>query len=1256
MPIRAQTISVQIKWSEPKTYHTVDGRIVSAPYFAGAQVDEANQFAPLYHQLIPLTEAGDVTAQLTDMVYETGSAFSGTLPNRVEPKVTLCFIKKRPYADVLFTPIRRNPANGNIERITTASLALNVSPKPIRKSGRVYASHSALASGSWWKMGVSNTGVYKIDYNYLKNALRGDVSNVTLSTLAVYGSEGGMVPEDNSISRIDDLQELSSYVYDANGNNRMDADDYLLFYAHGPHSWRYNSSSARFEHQFNVYSDKAFYFLTTTQGTGKRLVSLPSATGVNQYFTEFDDYAFHEVDDYNLLGMGRQWFGDRMTGINPDQSFSFEFPNLNTGVPVKVKSRVVAKSPYNSTITLSVNSNTVLTHNVGIIVPTDYPDAYQESNSSGTFTGNSNTLNFKYSFSNPDGSGTSAGYIDYLEVNVKRSLQFGSNQLAFRVAASAGSGNVSQFTIGNAGSNVQVLDVTDPISPVIISGTLNNNQLVVSAPTNELKEFAAIDLGGTFPTPDAGERIENQDLHGTGQPDMLIITSDALLSAANDLASFHGAQPERLKVRVFTTRQIYNEFSGGRQDIAAIRDFVKMMYDRAGSDSTLFPKYVCLLGDGSYDYKDRVPDNNNVVPPYESVGSQNMLDSYVSDDFFVCLDDGENGNMDQGYNKLDVAIGRIVAADNSEAQAIINKIRLYKSPTSLGNWRNIITTIADDEDGNVHQTEANFLADYTQSNYPSFNTEKIFCDAFQQINTSAGDRYPDVNAAILNRISNGTLVISYTGHGGINNWAHERIFNMSDIQNLSNREKLPFFITATCDFTAFDNPGFKTAGEFLYTNPNGGGIALMTTTRPVYSDANDQLQNAMFSKLFEPFQNRKPTMGELATRTKNVVLGTSTKNTRCFVLIGDPALKLNYPEFSVVTTAVNNVNISQPHDTLKALSEVTIAGEVRDLLGNKLTSFNGTCYPLVYDKISSFTTLRNDPSSIAATYQQYKNILFKGKCSVKNGAFQFTFIVPKDINYQIGFGRISYYADNGENIDAHGYQNDIVIGGTSGSFTSDNEGPKIKLYMNDEKFVFGGTTNESPNLLARLRDQSGINTTGNGLGHDLTAVLDLNSKNPIVLNNYYETDKDSFRTGRVLYPLSKLQEGRHNLRIKAWDIHNNSAEDYTEFVVASSAKLALNHVLNYPNPFTTRTNFMFEHNRPGDALQIQVQIYTVSGRLVKTIMREEVPLGYRIDDLTWDGLDDYGDKIGKGTYVYKVHVRDSQGNTANKFEKLVLLR
>jgi hypothetical protein len=492
--------------------------------------------------------------------------------------------------------------------------------------------------------------------------------------------------------------------------------------------------------------------------------------------------------------------------------------------------------------------------------------------------------------------------------------------------------------------------------------------------------------------------------------------------------------------------------------------------------------------------------------------------------------------------------------------------------------------------------------------------------------------------------------MNWVGHGGETNWAHERIFNMADIIPLANKEKLPLFITATCEFSRYDLPD-RTAGEWLVVNGKGGAIASITTVRLVYQSANEAIASATFQNLFRPYEGRFPTLGEVVMEAKNTAGGSD--NTRKFTLLGDPALTLNYPRYDVVTTEVNSKPITA--DTLKALSQVTIKGELRDDNGNKLTSFNGIVYPLVYDKIVTQQTLNNDGGGVI-NFQLFKNILYKGKASVTNGDFTFTFIVPKDINYQYGYGRISYYADNGNYTDAHGYTDSIIIGGSADSFMADGNGPKMDIYMNDEKFVFGGTTNADPMLLLKLSDETGINTVGNGIGHDLSAILDDNTQNKVVLNEYYESELDNYQKGAVKYPYTKLKDGRHTLKVKAWDIHNNSSEDYTEFIVASNAKLALSHVYNYPNPFTTRTQFMFEHNRSCNDLNVSVQIYTVSGKLVKSIVQQVYSEGYRVNDIEWNGLDDYGDPIGKGVYVYKLNVRDTEGNSAHKFEKLVVLR
>lgn len=1262
-----QTVQRTINWTPTdKTYQTVSGSKVIMPYFYGAVTSERNGFIPMYGENISISSYGAVTATLADEVYETvtnNNVKTDNIPAAIIVKAIPGMLRKRPYAIISFSPLRKNPITGRLEKLTKFSLTVNVTPERQTRSTQAYAGTSVLASGNWYKTGVTTAGVYKLDYDFLKNKCGFDLGNVSFSSIGVFGSGGGMVPDVNSVPRLDDLQENPTYIVDNNSNNKVDQGDYILFYAQGPDRWKYDTSLAHFLFEKNLYSDTNFYFITSDQGTNKRIATTSPGGSSARTITQFDDYAAHQEDKYNLLNSGKIWLGDRMSTLNPTVNLSFTFPNIVTSAPVWYKSLTAAASPYNSSISTSVNGQNLLTQNFSYIHNDAYPDAYHtgpdpyeisfDSPSAirtGTFNVSTSSLDVTYTYSNPDVNSTSLGYIYNLMLNAKRSLTFTGNFMFFRSVASVGPGN-TQFTISGAPSGLHLWDVTDITAIQDISGTGGN----FIANTDRLKEFAAVDVNASFSTPYAAGKVENQNLHGIGLANMVIITSDDLMSASNDLAAYH-SQMDHLSVKVVPLNQIYNEFGSGKQDISAIRDFVRMLYEKAGNDSAKIPQYLLLMGDGSFDPKNRTADNNNQMPTYESKESGNILSSYVTDDFFGCLDPTEGGDMNNP-ELVDIAIGRIPAADNQEAQGIVDKIKLYKSTSSLASWRNVISFVGDEpwEGVNDFQDEADHLGEVVRTTFPAYNVDKIICDAYQRLSTPGGGRYPDVNTAILNRINSGTLIMSYTGHGGINNWANARIFNLSDIQTLQNKEKLPLFVTATCDFSRFDDPTKKTAGEFLMTNAKGGAIALVTTVRPVYQQPNTVLQNSIFPFFFSSYHGRRPTIGEVMKLTKNAVLGSFTANTREFVLLGDPALTLDYPQYNVVTTAVDNVPVTQPHDTLKALKYVTISGEVRDANGSRLTSFNGTCYPLVFDKLTTFSTLQNDPTYPYRTFNTYKNSLFKGQCSITNGVFSFSFIVPKDINYAVGFGRISYYASNGST-DANGYQNDIIIGGSSDTLLSDKDGPKIKLYMNDEKFVYGGITDANPKLLAELWDTSGINTTGNGLGHDLTAVLDVNSKNPIVLNDYYQSALNNFRRGSVTYPFSSLTEGAHTLKIKAWDILNNSAEDNTEFIVAASAKLALKHVFNYPNPFTTRTQFMFEHNRPGQELKIQVQIYSVSGRLIKTIQEDIVATGYRVDDIRWDGLDDYGDKIGKGVYVYKVHVKDQQGSTADQFQKLVVLR
>ena len=594
---------------------------------------------------------------------------------------------------------------------------------------------------------------------------------------------------------------------------------------------------------------------------------------------------------------------------------------------------------------------------------------------------------------------------------------------------------------------------------------------------------------------------------------------------------------------------------------------------------------------------------------------------------------------------------------------MVDKIRHYHTPATLNNWRNTICFIADDEDGNLHLTQADGVAVNTvQANYKDYDIDKIYLDAYNQESTPGGQRYPDATDAINNRVEKGALIINYTGHGGELGWAHERVLENADINSWENYDALPLFVTATCEFSRYDDPARTAAGEFVYLNPTGGAIAMLTTTRVVTSGSNLTLTTNFYKNAFEPINGEMPRLGDLFMKTKNASIGGSFQaaNTRKFALLGDPAMRLAYPEHVVMTDSINQQAVGGTSDTLKALSKVTITGHIENTSGVKLTTFNGTVYPTVFDKAVSVTTLANDPTSSEKSFKVQKNALFRGKSSVVNGEFSFTFVVPKDIAYQPGLGRISYYAENGIT-DANGPYEDFIIGGTSSNIESDIAGPQVRLYMNDSNFVDGGLTDENPTLLAFIFDEHGINTTGNGIGHDIVAVLDGETDNPFVLNDNYEADRDNYKSGSVTYPFTDLKEGPHELSFKVWDVYNNSTQVFADFIVARSAELALSHVLNYPNPFTTYTEFWFEHNKPGEQLDVQIQVFTVSGRLIKTINADIITQGFRPDpgewtDLQWDGKDDFGDDIGRGVYVYHLQVRSSSGDYADQYEKLVILK
>ncbi len=1242
---------------------------VSSAEFDRAIYPDGSTELPYYSERLPWNEGENFSPEVffTNLIFEPVNRTDTTwkkidesrLPDAIVIKTIVQVERKQPFAVFSFIPFRKNPSTGQIERLVSFTPELKRSDRAIPSlktsaTKHLYTNQSLLANGKWYKIQVANRGIQKLTYADLKKIGIQNPENVR-----IYGNGGLQLPYDSSIERPDDLLENPVY-YDKGPDGVFGEGDFLVFYASGIASWKYDTSKKIFTHKIHLYSDYTYYFITEDLGQGKRVVSSGTSTLTPQTTViSYNAIDYREKDSLNLIKTGRQWCWKQFQ-IQLLWGFNFNFPHRIPEEPVKVTAALwarSAKTSANPRFYLLNNDSRFETVELASVHTDNYEALYASSaisNSSFITSAESFNINFQFIQSNPDAS----GWLDYLTVNTRCNLIFDGGQLPFRDAKETGSGKVVKFQIGEATANHQVWDVTDNNEITRQATQTYAGGIEFIAAASQIREYIVFDPASTsLPVPvyaGAGlGLVANQNLHGLDCPDMVILVHDDLKTYAQQLADFHQTH-DGLNTLLVSPVQIYNEFSSGIPDATAIRDFLKMFYDRATAESFRL-KYLLFFGDGSYDNKNSTASFRTYLPTYQSLESLYPTSSYLTDDFFGLLDSGED--IEAGL--LEIGIGRFPVVNEFEASVILDKINQYYSVSALGDWRNLVCFIGDDEDGNTHMRDANTLADLLKNQQPSFNIDKIFLDAYQQVTLPTGDRYPEVNRAIGDRMKKGALIMNYLGHGSARGLAHEEILTTSDIKNWVNPEKLPLFMTATCEFSRYDNPDLVSAGEWILLNPGGGGIALFSTTRLVYSSPNFILNREFYEYAFErDEQGKRLTLGDIMRLTKNAV--GDEQNKLNFTLLGDPALTLSYPGYGITMTHMNGKPVGEFRDTLKALTPASIGGYVNDLSGNKLTDFSGVVLPTVYDKEITLSNLANDGGPVME-FAVRNSILFRGKASVNNGEFTFNFIVPKDISYKVGTGKISFYGNNSID-DANGVNLGVLIGGSSQSAIIDQAGPELGIFMNDTSFVTGGITNENPVLLARIRDASGVNTTSNGIGHDITAILDGNQQNPILLNDYYESDLDEYTSGSLKYPMSKLEPGDHTIRIKVWDILNNSSESELTFTVKSSEDLVIDHVLNYPNPFTTHTDFFFEHNQGQESLDVLLQIYTISGKLVKSfefLSAEQTqikPGSFRVGPIAWDGLDDFGDRIGRGTYFYKVKVRTSDGKSKEAFQKLVILK
>ena len=1219
-------------------------------------------------------------------------------------------------------------------------------------NNRAFAQGSMFSKGAWGRVGITGRGVYKIDVAALNSmGLLPAGGVIATDKIRLFGSGGAMLPEAVGAKRLGSFNEHALMVYDG-GDGMLSGQDYFIFYAPGPHQWRYDTVGAKYSYAHHLYSDTAFYFInvdgsvsSTISGSAKR-VDVGNAAHVNASgairVNRFTDYWVYEKDNINLLSSGKLWLADRFSvaaGGTSARNYSIDIPDLVSTDSVRFDISLAARSiGVPPSFAVRVNNN--LAQNIALpAVSGGFLDNYANyvHASFGVLPSSNNLqLNIQFLPGSGGGSLSAEGFLDKIECAATRMLKMnssgaGASALFFRTAPqSIGNIGVAAFVIDAGGvpnfTNTTVFDVTDFTSPAKMEGSFSGGaapEFVFKNNAAAPREYIAFTPSQVL-VPAFFGTAPNNNLHELltkASANYLIITHPSLVAAANKLAAFHAQNNEGITPLVVTTTQVYQAFGSGAPDITAIRDCIAAFaraYGAVGSSvggtagGASAPKFYALLfGASSYDYKNRITNNVNLVPGYQSSASLDPLSSYTSDDYFALLDSSANiATEAQQFNNaataLSVNLGRIPAKNITEANTMVDKIINYHSAQSQGPWRLQQRFIADDKDFNLHVQDAEAVSAAAQKTNALFNQQKIYLDAYPLESGSGGGRYPAVNEAVVNSFNSGSLVINYSGHGNYLRLADEAIFSSTEMPLINNANKLPLVVTASCDFYPYDDPTKKSLGQQLLfgagsvgagsgasgasaTANMSGAVALLTTPRLVFAYSNKIINENYFVAAQQPNATTGilPTLGEAVTNAKNLTVLSSRDfiNTRKFALLGDPAMRLAYPKNNIVLDSVNGKKIIA-NDTLQSGKLYTFKGSVMAPRSGAITSnFNGTLFFTLYDKQTTRTTLKNDPATAAANFNAQENILYSGLVSVANGKFTVSFVLPLDISYAPGKAKISMYAQQTINTstpqqnlpDAAGVDTSFFTTGASATIL-DKQGPNIELFLNDANFKNGGLTHSEPLLLINLQDNSGINTSNSAIGHDINVTLDNNPATTRSLNAFYQANINTYQYGTVRYQLPTLTPGPHSLQVRAWDNVNNSSIRTLGFTVVATAgstganggtngggsggsntpgdmsPLVIDKVMNFPNPFTQSTTFSFEHNFPGQNIAVNLGIYTQNGKLVKQINKTVNTSGTRNVQITYDGTDASGSRIARNVYIYKIQI-SAAGTNYNTSGKLICL-
>ncbi len=1229
---------VDIKWNEVEKIHLYDDTISRISFENASYNGMLGEEKPVFRYLLPVHTdnlEADFKVEVTDFEPVPDTELN-LLPENISslPYYETYMQIARDDVKICFemSPFFKN--DRGIMRVLSCKVDYYYTETENRRQNN-YADNSVLSYGNWYKMSMSETGIYRINYSQLSE-MGVPVASINPKNIRMFHNGGGVLPIINRDDRHDDLVEIPIYVH-GEDDGSFDQNDYIIFYAVGPVKW--TNVSSVFKHVYNPYSYYSYAFLTTDLGEGKR-ISYAATTNANPnvVVTEFLDYQIIDNDDLNLNNMGCTWYSDPFDAVT-SRNYTFNFPNVISEKKANIVVDVASRNLSNAAFTIKTDGN-VLTQLNFAKYNNQYTYALTKKTSNLKFNPQNDNVSVNLSYSKSESS--SVGWLNYIAVNAWRELVFTNTVMSFRNPESYDPTKFYKYEIRNASNAMQVWNVTNPVEPEMVRLEIAHDKahFVVQGESNA--EFVAFN-NNTFKEVSFVSQIKNQNLHSKFNFDYLIITHPDFMEHAERLKDIH-SKIDDLTIEIVTPELIYNEFSCGALDIAAIRDYIKMVYDKSAHRL----RYVLLFGDASYDFRNK-SGKVCFVPTYESEASCSISSNLATDDFYACLDDSE-GDMENNSSIIDLAVGRIPVSNIEDATIMLDKIETYLSydEDNMGPWRKHITFIADDDESYYINSAEGLIEDIEEiaGDVFSVDYDKIYLDAYPQISTSSGQRSPECNEAINNRVEKGSLIVNYIGHGGEVGWSTERILTNEDIFSWRNSPRLNLMITASCEFSRYDDHTRTSAGEYVYLNNYGGAIAMITAGRVTNSGDNNMMMKKFYKHLFDIEGGEFLTMGDLFMHSKQ----DGVINQKKYVFFGDPALRINYPKNMIELTSVNDHAV-EIVDTVRALQNVNIKGVIKDYNGNMLSDFNGMAHINVYDKENSFTTYGDE--DLQRDFELYNSLIYSGKVPVQNGEFSADFTLPKDINYSYGNGLMSLYAYSSD-AEAQGEFSNFIVGGMNHNAVPDEEAPEIQLFIDDERFVDGSLTNENPLIIAYIKDKNGINTSGAGIGHDLTAKITGATNKTYNLNQFYESPLNADENGTLTYKLYNLNEGEHELTLRVWDIYNNSSTATVRFKVVKSNVIEIENLYNYPNPMDDNTNFVFDHNQIDNEINVKVRIYNVVGQLVKTIRQSSYGTSMRNSPIKWDGTSDNGVSLPAGIYIYNVSVSNSRNETTTEFSKLII--